>query len=40
MFGAAHVDFGAQDVGAVGKFAGLHALEQIHVLGNAAVAER
>jgi hypothetical protein len=26
-------------VGAIGKLAGLHALEEIHVLGNAAVAE-
>jgi len=27
-------------VGAIGKLAGLHAFEQVHVFGNAAVAER
>jgi hypothetical protein len=36
--GRGHVDLGAQDVGAVGELAGLHALEQIQVLGDAAVA--
>jgi hypothetical protein len=33
-----HVDFGPQHPGAVGEFAGAHALEQIQVFLHAAVA--
>ena len=36
--GRIHVDFGTKRSGAVGKFAGAHALEQVEVLVNAAVA--
>jgi hypothetical protein len=35
--GRGHVDPGAQDVGAVGELAGLHALEEVHVLGDRAL---
>jgi hypothetical protein len=37
--GRAHVDPGPQDVGAVGELAGPHALEEIHVVFDAAGAE-
>ena len=33
-----HVDLGAQDARAIGEFAVLHALEQVHVLFHIAVA--
>ena len=36
--GRRHVDFGAQGAGAVGEFAGLHALEQVQILFDGAVA--
>ena len=36
--GRRHVDFGAQGAGAIGKFAGLHALEQVEILFDGAVA--
>ena len=35
-----HVDLGAQDLFAVGEFAVLHALEQVEVLLDGAVAPR
>ena len=35
-----HVDFGAQDVGAVGEFSGLHAGEQVEVFRARVVAVR
>ena len=38
--GMGHVDLAAQRAGAVRKLAGLHAGEQVEVLGHAAVAER
>ena len=36
--GRTHVDLGSQDPCAVGKFAGLHSLEQIQVFGNGPIA--
>ena len=36
--GARHVDPGAQDVRALGEFAGAHACEQVEILGHAAIA--
>jgi hypothetical protein len=36
--GRRHVDLGAQGARAIGKFAGLHALEQIEILFHGAVA--
>ena len=38
--GVGHVDLGAQDLFAVGEFALLHALEQVEVLLDGAVAPR
>jgi len=35
--GGGHVDLGAHDVGAIREFAGLHALEEVLVLGHGAV---
>ena len=35
-----HIDLGPQGPRAVGKFPGLHAREQIEILGHAAMAER
>ncbi len=37
---AGHVDLGAQRACAIGKFAGTHALEQVQVFFDAALAER
>ena len=36
--GRGHVDFGAEDAGAVGEFAGLHASEEVEIFFDGAVA--
>ena len=38
--GRRHVDLGAQGAGAVGELAGLHALEQVEIFFDGAVAIR
>ena len=37
--GRGHVDFGAEDARAIGKFAGAHAFKEIEIFFDGAIAE-